>query len=237
MEKKQIVFPLGLHNAIAYKDGVLSDFLCDSIIDFMEKEDNKNLLRVGMTASGVESDHKVCTDGTISAFHPAVLEHQAPTLEILSSQIFSSFSPLVEEYCNNYEHMQFWTTRLDTGYQYQHYIKNQGLYKVHVDGSSFDKPGYSERVLAIIMYLNTVEEGGGTEFPLHDLTIGAVKGRVAIFPTNFNYPHSGLKPISNDKFIISSFMFSPLTKEHFDRSSYYWNEVLQRNAEAEGVNV
>ena len=233
MEKKQLEFPLGLAGAIAYKDNVLSDFLCDSIIDFMQKEENKNLHRVGLTISGVLSDHKICTDATISSVHPSVMDNQKQILDVFSAQIFSSFSPVIEEYTNKYEHMSYWSDRLDTGYQYQHYVKEKGQYKVHVDGSSFDKPGFSERVLAVIIYLNTVEEGGGTDFPMHELTVNAVRGRIAIFPTNFNYPHAGIMPMSNDKHIISTFMYRPLTREHFNLASGYWGDVLAENAEIE----
>ena len=233
MEKKKLEFPLGISGAIAYKDNVLSDFLCNSIIDFMQKEENKNLHRVGLTISGVLSDHKICTDATISSGHPSVLDHQKEILDVFSAQIFSSFSPVIEEYTKEYEHMNFWLDRRDTGYQYQHYVKEKGQYKVHVDGSSFDKPGFSERVLAVIMYLNTVEEGGGTDFPMHNLTVNAVRGRIAIFPTNFNYPHAGIMPISSDKHIISSFMYCPLTRAHFDRASSYWGDVLAENADIE----
>lgn len=233
MEKKQLEFPLGLAGAIAYKDNVLSDFLCDSIIDFMQKEENKNLHRVGLTISGVLSDHKICTDATISSVHPSVMDNQKQILDVFSAQIFSSFSPVIEEYTNKYEHMSYWSDRRDTGYQYQHYVKEKGQYKVHVDGSSFDKPGFSERVLAVIIYLNTVEEGGGTDFPMHELMVNAVRGRIAIFPTNFNYPHAGIMPMSNDKHIISTFMYRPLTREHFNLASGYWGDVLAENAEIE----
>lgn len=233
MEKKQLEFPLGLAGAIAYKDNVLSDFLCDSIIDFMQKEENKNLHRVGLTISGVLSDHKICTDAIISSVHPSVMDNQKQILDVFSAQIFSSFSPVIEEYTNKYEHMSYWSDRRDTGYQYQHYVKEKGQYKVHVDGSSFDKPGFSERVLAVIIYLNTVEEGGGTDFPMHELMVNAVRGRIAIFPTNFNYPHAGIMPMSNDKHIISTFMYRPLTREHFNLASGYWGDVLAENAEIE----
>lgn len=35
--------------------------------------------------------------------------------------------------------------------------------------------------MTALVYLSTVEEGGGTSFPALNLTVPAVKGRVAIF--------------------------------------------------------
>jgi hypothetical protein len=93
----------------------------------------------------------------------------------------------------------------DTGYQVQRYKQNSGFYNEHIDGSPWIS-GSTTRTLGLILYLNTVQEGGGTNFPFHQTTVDAVAGRVAVFPAYWTHPHEGLMPLSSDKWIVSSFI-------------------------------
>lgn len=68
----------------------------------------------------------------------------------------------------------------------------------------------ARRFLAFFYYLNGVEEGGETVFVdnLHsDKCVKVIpkKGSVVIFPPFWNFPHKGMKPISNDKYAISCY--------------------------------
>jgi hypothetical protein len=58
------------------------------------------------------------------------------------------------------------------------------------------------------MYLNTIERGGETFFPLHDLKIKATAGTISLFPAAWTHPHTSCVPISSDKWIVSSFILS-----------------------------
>jgi hypothetical protein len=59
-------------------------------------------------------------------------------------------------------------------------------------------------------YLNDVEEGGETAFDdkvsEYYLKVKSKQGRIVMFPPMWMYPHKGLKPISNPKYIISTYM-------------------------------
>ena len=66
------------------------------------------------------------------------------------------------------------------------------------------------RVLAILVYLNTITDGGGTNFGIHDYSVEAEIGKIVVFPTNWTHPHMGLVPYSSDKWIISSFVTTNL---------------------------
>ena len=61
-----------------------------------------------------------------------------------------------------------------------------------------------DRILAIIIYLNDVEEGGETEFLYIPRRVKPKKGRVVIFPVGFTHTHRGNPPISNEKFIVAT---------------------------------
>lgn len=62
----------------------------------------------------------------------------------------------------------------------------------------------ARRYLVMFYYLNDVEEGGYTEFP--DGKVKPKQGRAVIFPPMWMYPHQGMKPISNPKYIISTYL-------------------------------
>ena len=64
----------------------------------------------------------------------------------------------------------------------------------------------AKRCLAMLFYLNDVDEGGKTIFPHHHKEFTPVKGSVIIFPPTWEYPHLGEPPVSNPKYIMSSYL-------------------------------
>jgi len=59
------------------------------------------------------------------------------------------------------------------------------------------------RFLAWSIYLNTVIEGGETEFLYKSLRIPAIEGRLALFPVGFAHTHRGNPPLNEDKYILT----------------------------------
>ena len=76
-------------------------------------------------------------------------------------------------------------------------------FKKHVD--VMDYPS-ARRCLAMLFYLNSVPVGGQTTFPLHGHTFRPTKGYVTVFPPTWEYPHTGEVPISNTKYIMSTYL-------------------------------
>ena len=66
----------------------------------------------------------------------------------------------------------------------------------------------SARKLVIQLYLNTIEEGGETEFLYINKRIKAKRGRLIIFPAAFTHTHRGNPPIGQDKYIVSTWAVS-----------------------------
>ena len=58
------------------------------------------------------------------------------------------------------------------------------------------------RVCAVLIYLNDVEEGGETIFPVLGEKVTPKKGRVVIFPSYFTHYHYASIPMSSDKYVI-----------------------------------
>lgn len=92
---------------------------------------------------------------------------------------------------------------IDSGFLIQKYQKGQGFFKPHIDVGSVAS---CKRVAACIVYLNDVIKGGETKFTRLDYKIPCRTGSLVWFPAGFTHPHQGLVPLSNDKYIITSFM-------------------------------
>lgn len=81
--------------------------------------------------------------------------------------------------------------------------KNDGndMFDAHVDVQDYMT---SRRYISFFWYLNTVDEGGETVFT--DLTIKPEAGKLVIFPPLWMFPHKGNPPISNDKYLLSTYL-------------------------------
>jgi hypothetical protein len=85
------------------------------------------------------------------------------------------------------------------------YIKNTGKFAYHQDffiESEINK----YRILNYMWYLNDVHEGGETEF-FGSYLIKAEIGKMIIFPSDWMFPHCGKTPISNDKYVLTGWLY------------------------------
>lgn len=213
-----MIFPKGKGAAIGICDSVLSDEDCDLIIDSFEIL--SDYLFDGKTVGGVNKNIKKTTDlhivtkGDTSCY----TQDQVNLMNKLDEIIFVGLNKVIGEYINEYEdELSGWLEPFDTGYQLQKYQKGEGFYRQHCDGGIYTPFPLCLRVLGVVMYLNTVKKGGGTNFPLQKYTVRPVKGRVSIFPANFTHPHIAQVPISNDKYIVSTFVQSHLLDVNSNR--------------------
>ena len=88
-------------------------------------------------------------------------------------------------------------------YSVRIYYKGQGKFLEHVDQCAGPN---ATRVFGIILYLNTVDEGGETDFKDYKLKVKPEAGKLIIFPCNYLFRHEGTVPLSEDKYIITSFL-------------------------------
>jgi hypothetical protein len=77
-----------------------------------------------------------------------------------------------------------------------------GFHRWHCDNLS---PTTSRRILVWMIYLNTVDEGGETEFLYQSERTKPEQGKIVLAPADFMHTHRGNPPISNDKYIITGF--------------------------------
>ena len=90
-----------------------------------------------------------------------------------------------------------------TGFVVQHYRQGEGKFDWHWDAGGKQS---RNRVLAMVCYLNDVAEGGETAFLHQDTAVKPQAGHAVFFPTGWTHVHRSNVPVSDDKYIISSFL-------------------------------
>ena len=77
-------------------------------------------------------------------------------------------------------------------------------------------PESALRQMTFTAYLNDVELGGATAFPLLDVIVAPRRGRVLMFPPFYLFQHLGTTPISGLKYVIVGWLcFPPIAGAHY----------------------
>ena len=160
--------------------------ICDDFINYHKK--NIEYKRSG-SFLGVKNsdDHKKSTD---------VYFYNHSNSSFIK-KFFEYLSKSVQTYCNKY----------NIGFPIQTYICNhiqyykpkRGFPVLHYERNSISP----KRILAYMLYCNTVTDKGGTEFPYQNITLSAVKGNLIIWPAEFTHPHKGVISSTQEKYIVT----------------------------------
>jgi hypothetical protein len=107
--------------------------------------------------------------------------------------------PIVKEFFLESSHISF------NGFKVQRTSRSGGFHMWH-----FEDGHFRERFLTWTIFLNTVEEGGETEFLYQSARVPAKQGSFCLFPTDWTHTHRGNPPISNEKWIMTGWVaFAP----------------------------
>ncbi len=180
---------------IFYAKELLSGDLCRAIIDNYERDPRKH---PGYAVSG-RSEYKSLDDVKVSTD----LELRGEGVwAVAHAELHLAVSRAVSIVAAQFPSLQVFPLRC-TDYKIQHYKKNEGLFKWHFDALG---PGAWDRQLAMVIYLNSVEDGGETCFHRQNLKVKPVAGDALFFPTFWTHMHCGEIPRSDDKYVVSSFV-------------------------------
>jgi hypothetical protein len=176
--------------------------LCKDIIDKFETDSRKKPGTVNIDI--VNRDIKKSTDLRITNFddwrqlRSYVAQYLMKALQVYFKEIENNvFRGLDLNIISGI----FGKNIIPSGFQIQKY-NSTGKFEWHTDDAHDSK-----RLLAYIMYLNTVpvENGGSTDF-LNGKSIQPKEGSVLIFPATWSYIHRGNVIKSGEKYIITGFI-------------------------------
>ena len=188
--------------------------LCNDIIDLFEEQSGKY---EGLVASGLNKNIKDTTDFIIPRKDTDL--ETIKKWERIDKFLTKELDRNVKKYVQNLTIKMniveensdskfniFSTNSLTTNeFMIQRYIKNKGRYVYHND-SRVEWNNKKYRILTYLFYLNTIDEGGETEF-WGEYKIKPETGKLMLFPASWVYPHRGMMPISSNKYIITGWLY------------------------------
>ena len=87
----------------------------------------------------------------------------------------------------------------------QKYKPSQGYHMWHEENS---RVNYANRMLVVALYLNTVKEGGETEFLYQSMRVKPEQGTLLIHPGGFTHTHRGNPPLKGVKYLMNTWIIS-----------------------------
>lgn len=187
----------------------ISKQLCDEIIHLYESQ---NTQYHGVTAGGLNKNVKDTMDFIIPVEDPwiKIREFLALELERNLKMYMEQLNSHTFENENSSSKFKFFdgTVCSTQCFMIQRYIKQVGRYIYHNDFSiEYYEKKY--RIITFLWYLNTVEEGGETEIWGTE-RIKPEAGKLLLFPACWTFPHTGKMPISDNKYIITGWLYTPM---------------------------
>lgn len=230
MSNINFYWPAGKACAIMVAENAIDKDICDLTISELKKY-YAHIAAPGPTIGGVMLNVKNSMD--ISWSHQAMVEASVPTdrLDTCESHIVEKLFLSISKYKEEFRWLWDWVDIQDTGFRVQEYKKGIGFYREHIDGGMNDSSSTQRRVLAAIVYLNDVDVGGETYFREHNISVPAKAGSICLFPTHWTYPHQGCLPISNDKWIISTFIQKAINYNEITDDSQDKKEIIVASTE------
>jgi len=175
---------------VSVYDNVLSNNDCKEFIDYIDQLEDHGLM--------LQTDaprHSVDQKG-INFVHHYDLS--------CWSWIGEKFFPLVHECVNDYI-STYSILSQEKFFLYDVKAKKipagGGFHKWHYENASM---ATLSRYLVLQLYLNTIEEGGETEFLYLNKRVSSEAGRLVIFPAGFTHTHRGNPPINQTKYLLTS---------------------------------
>jgi len=170
-------------------DGVLTDALCDAILNEFSNEEEWQKTVVGEG----RIDDKIRTAETVVISYPHVIEKNPKVRAKLDKYVFASAGLVIKKYNEKFEHCKI---QEDSGYELLRYKEGQ-FYTQHTD-SFKDRP----RAVSCSFVLNDDYEGGEFAFFNRELIYKLKKGSCIMFPSNFMYPHEIMPVTSGTRYSI-----------------------------------
>jgi len=192
---------------IIHLPGFLDRVSCQSLIDIFESVDEYH--EDGKLGTGeVDYNFKKCIE-TQFRFHENFKIHPIPPRTISEEVRVPVYTEvnfvncIVEsfmKYAQEYSFIDILPkTQVYKGFKIQKYNPGECYSILHCEsmGSKLD------RVLAWMIYLNDVTDGGETEFPSQDKKFQPRCGDVLFWPAHFTHPHRGIASKTQVKYIVT----------------------------------
>ena len=183
-------------NFIQRTSGLLSKQECDGVIDFFESNKERH---VGGTIGDQEKhDPKSKIDTEIFIDLKELCEDRR------LNPVVKALNITFEEYVKNYPFLKkinswhVWDI-----FKIQKYNPNEAYFVEHCENGGGIDGSMERRLIALMVYLNTVTDGGQTHFPTQNISFSPKVGDILMWPAYWTHPHHGIPSPSQVKYIIT----------------------------------
>jgi hypothetical protein len=184
----------------------IDEEICDGLISFFEESSDQ---KPGSVGSGVNEDFKISTDVTV------IPRNQDERIQ----NYLIALGDVCKEYIKKYP----WcstnqdTWGLNTNFNIQKYNPSEGFFGWHTERSTISNM-VSTRHLVFMTYLNTVNDGGETEWFHQQIKIQPRKGLTVIWPVDWTHVHRGVPSKTETKYITTGWYTYKIP--NFDYTQY-----------------
>ena len=182
-----------IDNLIFCNEKVLSEKKCKDIIFFFEN--NKQFHDEGSTSKGIDKNIKKCTEIFLSTD-----ELKQPFFKYLLNALQDTSAKFKKKY--NF----LLTTRpwdISEIFKIQKYLPSEAYYQLHCENNGYSDGFTERRMIAWMLYLNDIKEGGETEFPQQGIKFKPKAGNMMFWPAYWTHPHKGIPAPKEIKYIIT----------------------------------
>ena len=179
-----------LNNLIRVYDNVLDADTCSSLLDiFNQFSDSQEVIK---------NDRKP----NFTQLNLTLLSKDSEEVGFIHQHLIKKTFEYKKEYYKFIDERCFPEQHAFEQFRIKKYNNDgEDAFDCHVDVKDYST---ARRYLSFLWYLNDVAEGGETVFK--DLTIKPELGKLVIFPPLWMFPHIGKPPISNEKYILTTYL-------------------------------
>jgi hypothetical protein len=119
------------------------------------------------------------------------------------NQFVDNFWQKYEEYADTYSSLRQYPKHEMLQIKIQKTMPTEGYHVWHSENAGLS---HSNRILAWMIYLNDVKEGGETEFLYQSMRVTPKQGTLVIWPAGFTHLHRGNPPLNGEKYIMTGWL-------------------------------
>lgn len=190
-----------IEDFIGVFENAVSAFDCDRLIDRFEYLSDMGLTFSRQQQSGVPKIHNeneiANTDDLID---PVIARSSSPSVAPFIKAVDNCYA----KYADKYGAIRsIGPHKISSCIQLQRIRPTQGYHVWHCEADQFLG---ASRILVPMLYLNTVEEGGETEFLYQSKRVKPKQGTLVLWPAAFTHMHRGNPPLKESKYIMTSWI-------------------------------
>jgi hypothetical protein len=187
-------------NFVGVYDGFYTSDYCKAMIDYLEYMDS-----MGKTWQRDYTTEVNKSDTSLNIIEPNSIsfsrDNLGPHFDTFTKTFWQECYP---SYSKEYSILRTLPQQMIYTIKVQRTKPTEGYHIWHCESSGRDM---SSRMAVFMLYLNTIREGGETEFLYTEQRIKPVEGRLLIWPAGYTHTHRGNPPLGGQtKYVITGWV-------------------------------